>query len=428
MDGHVNVMRGRLRYVLALIVPVALAACNTPPNAEYDRPLPAGTRALRKVPLAQWPDVGATFARYDAALDEALGRSVRWFEIPSTRRFYPMETVTHEQARLSAFALRRIMAESATPEAYQAALQEAFDLYMSVGWDDAGTVLFTGYFSPIFRASKTQTGQFQYPLYGKPADLETDPATGQVRGRKVGQVYIRYPTRTKIEAEPARYGLEGQELVYLASPLEAYFIHVNGSARLRMTDETTLYVGYAGSNGRSYTSIGRLLVRDGKILEKQISLQAIRDYFEAHPDELTAYTHRNDRFVFFQAYDGDAWPSGSLGFKVTPWRSLATDKSLFPRGCPVMVVTQVPSTDAWPSDAKRPFHQIMADQDTGGAIRAPGRADIYMGVGSEAESVAGRQAAEGRLYYLVLRRDQISPWQAAYAASRAESRQARGGG
>lgn len=424
MDGHVNVMRGRLRYVLVLIVPVALAACNTPPTAQYDRPLPAGSRALHKVPPDQWPDMATTFARHDAELDAALTRSIEWFEIPSTQRFYPIEAITHEQARLSAFALRRIMAESVTPQGYEAKLREAFDLYMSVGWNGRGTVLFTGYFSPIFEASRTQTQQFRFPLYGKPEDLEADPATGQVRGWKVGQVYIRYPKRSKIESDPQRYGLEGRELVYLASPLQAYFIHVNGSARLRMTDGSAMYVGYAGSNGRAYTSIGRLLVRDGKITEEQISLQAIRDYFQTHPEELETYTHRNDRFVFFQAYDGDAWPSGSLGFKVTPWRTLATDKTIFPRGCPVMVVTEVPSTDAWPSTARRRFQQIMADQDTGGAIRAPGRADIYMGIGSEAEAVAGRQAAEGRLYYLVLRDDQVDAWRDTYVRGDSEARQA----
>ena len=124
-------------------------------------------------------------------------------------------------------------------------------------------------------------------------------------------------------------------------------------------------------------------------------MPAIRRYFREHPGELDGYIQRNDRFVFFQAYDGTRWPAGSLGFKVTPGRTLATDKAVYPRGGAVLVSTTTP-------DGER-FDRLMLDQDTGGAIRAPGRADIYFGVGRDAEELAGSMAAEGRLYYLFLK-------------------------
>jgi membrane-bound lytic murein transglycosylase A len=173
-----------------------------------------------------------------------------------------------------------------------------------------------------------------------------------------------------------------------------------------MTDGSIMYVGYAGNNGYEYTSIGRELVADGKISADRLSLPTLRNYFRDHPEELDGYIQRNDRFVFFREYDGNLWPAGSLGFKVTPGRSLATDKAIFPRGCVVLVTTDKAPTGGW----ALPPSQLMLDQDTGGAIRAPGRGDIYYGIGPTAEASAGRQAAEGRMYYLLLKRDRVQAW------------------
>jgi membrane-bound lytic murein transglycosylase A len=121
---------------------------------------------------------------------------------------------------------------------------------------------------------------------------------------------------------------------------------------------------------------------------------------------LDKYVHRNPRFVFFQKYQPGVWPSGSLGFAVTDFRSLATDKSVYPRAGVVLVNTAIPS----PSGGLQQFGQFMLDQDTGGAIRAPGRADIYMGAGRQAEAMAGRQYAEGRLYYFFLKPQHTTVW------------------
>jgi membrane-bound lytic murein transglycosylase A len=173
-----------------------------------------------------------------------------------------------------------------------------------------------------------------------------------------------------------------------------------------MTDGTQMLIGYAGNNGHEYTSIGKLLVADGKLSRNTLSLPAIRRYFQGHPEELDIYTRRNERFVFFKQYAENTWPAGSLGVEVTALRSLATDKSVFPRGLPTLVVTRIPTG----TSGSQSFDQFMADQDTGGAIRAPGRADIYMGAGPEAEHIAGQQLYEGRLYYLILKPQYVSRW------------------
>ncbi|MEL7088191.1 MAG: MltA domain-containing protein, partial [Planctomycetota bacterium] len=305
--------------------------------------------------------------------------------------FFPIEGVTHDRARRSVETVLEL-AGVTDPRARADRLAASFDVYQSVGYDGSGTLLFTGYFSPQFTASRVRTGRYQYPLYARPADLITDPATGAVLGQQSSAGVSPYPTRQQIESNQL---LAGQELVFLPSRLDAYSIEVNGSARLKLTDGNTMYVGYAGTNGRDYTSIGRLLVADGTLDANTVTMPAIRNHFQQNPRQLDDYIRQNDRFVFFREYPGTEWPAGSLGFRVTPERSLATDKKIFPRGGVVLASTALPGG--------QPFRQLMIDQDTGGAIRAPGRADIYFGIGPTAERLSGAQAAEGRLFYLFLK-------------------------
>lgn len=386
----------RLLLVLSAAV-LLLGGCRggqVQPVPDYARPLPPGSRALRLVDSEWRAEIIQETAGQmgDPAFVEALGRSADWFRLPSTHDHFPVEGVSHDRARRSVETLLELTAIT-DPRVRADRLAVAFDVYESVGYDGSGVVFFTGYFSPQFTASRTRSGRFQYPLYTRPADLVTDPQTGAVAGRSTsGGGTQPYPTRAQIESGSL---LAGSELVYLPSRLDAYSIEVNGSAKLQLLSGETMYVGYAGTNGREYTSIGRLLVADGVLDANTVSMPAIRGHFQQHPRQLDDYIRQNDRFVFFKEYNGTEWPAGSLGFRVTPERSLATDKKIFPRGGAVLVSTTLPGGQG--------FRQLMLDQDTGGAIRAPGRADIYFGIGPRAEQLSGAQAAEGRLFYLFLR-------------------------
>ena len=390
--------------LLLLTLGLTVGGCQRPVDEPaYATPLPEGAFALRRIDDAsQRPDLAAVADQLrDDALRRALDRSLDWYSRPSTRQHFPLGPISHAHARASAYAMRQI-AELPRDEA-AAALESEFDVWVSVGWDGRGTVFYTGYYAPVFHASRTRQGPYQYPLYKRPDDLAADPATGEVLGRRVGEGrYEPYPTRAELEQSGA---LRGRELVYLPTRLHAYMIEVNGSARLNMTDGSTLYVGFAGTNGHDYTSIGQLLVADGYIDENRLTLGAIEQHFERYPDQLAGYIRQNDRFIFFQEYEADTWPAGSLGVRVEPMRTLATDKSIFPRGAPVLVDTTMPRPGG-----ERRVRQLMVDQDTGGAIRAAGRGDIFYGIGDRAGSLAGRQAAEGRLYYLLLRRDRVQAW------------------
>jgi membrane-bound lytic murein transglycosylase A len=383
---------------------LVLGGCSLFEGPEYAKPLPPGGFGLRKVTSPErMPDLQpAADQLTDPGLRQALQRSVDWFAKPSTRTHFPVGPISHGHAWASVYALKQIAQNN--PADPMQRLRSEFDVWESVGWDGQGTVFYTGYYSPVFDASRTKQGPYQYPLYKRPSDLVTEPRTGKVLGRRTGEGVVPYPTRRQIQQSER---LKGQELVWLKSRFDSYLVQVNGSAKLRMRDGSIMYVGYAGSNGRSYTSIGKLLAKEGKLDKDKLSIAKLRRYFEQNPGDLPYYIQKNDRFVFFKQYKGRNWPAGSLGFEVTPMRTLATDKAIFPRGCAVFVQTKVPNRSGGGS---QPFNQLMLDQDTGGAIRAAGRGDIYVGVGESARSLAGGLAAEGKLYYLILKRDRARVW------------------
>ncbi len=405
MDGRLfcRPMRCRAGFLVlvCLLMAVALGGCKSKQvKPDYARELMPGERALMKVSPADWPDIATALSSNRENVIEALRNSEQWYTVPSAKTHFPVEGITHEQAAASTTALRQLLESTSSPDLAANRIARMFDLYQSVGYDRKGTVLFTGYYTPIFEASKTRTGPYQYPLYNRPDDLVSDPSTGKVLGRKTSAGLMPYPSRREFEQSGE---LKGLELVYLKDPFQVYLVHLQGSARLRMPDGSAMYVGYGGTNGHDYVSVARELVKDGKIDEDEISLPVVRDYFYRHPRELDVYVNRNPRFVFFQPTTPDRWPLGSLGFPVTREASVATDKSIFPRGMPVFAQTRWANT----SGSGRQTVKLLVDQDTGGAIRAPGRADIYFGIGDRAEQIAGNQHAEGQLYYLVLKPQQV---------------------
>jgi membrane-bound lytic murein transglycosylase A len=166
--------------------------------------------------------------------------------------------------------------------------------------------------------------------------------------------------------------------------------------------------GYGANNGHEYTSLGRALVAAGELKEDRISLPAIREWATSNPQRVDEFLQLNDRYVFFSEIEGN--PSGSLGFEVEAYRTLATDKAIFPRGGLCFVDTPAEWAEL---TSGVEVHHTLLDQDTGGGIRTAGRADIYLGVGDDAEALAGETIVEGQLYYLFLKEEFLSstdPW------------------
>jgi membrane-bound lytic murein transglycosylase A len=330
-------------------------------------------------------------------MQTAIDNSLNYLNKPSSRQFFPYGAITHQRAVDSLKAFKDLIDSGLRGRQLNDTIVREFDVYISVGCDDMGTVLFTGYYTPIFDGSPAETGQFKYPLYKQPDDLVKD-SLGQIRGRRGPDGNISpYPPRAEIEGSGM---LKGGELVWMSDPFEVYIAHVQGSAKLRMPDGELVTVGYAANNGHEYRSVAQELIKDGRIAADKLSLSAMIDYFKRNLDQVSAYTRRNPRFVFFRIENGP--PRGSLNEPVTLMRTIATDKSIYPRACLAFISTSLPRMISG-TIYREPYDGFALDQDTGGAIRAPGRCDVYMGEGDHAGQLAGQTYQEGRLYYLFLK-------------------------
>lgn len=370
-----------------------------PDEPDYGRPLPPGQMALRKIPPEQYPDFGPGYLNR-TGLEEAIRNSLAYLAKPSSHRYFPYLDISHARAVRSLEHFLAVLASVRSPQELNAVIRRDFEVYQSVGWNGRGGVFFTGYYTPIFDGRRQRDGEFRYPLYRQPPDLMKDP-DGITLGRRTpeGRV-VPYYTRREIEEGGV---LDGQEIAWLRDPFEAYVVTVQGSAKLRQADGSMLELAYAANNGKDYKSIGQEMIRAGKIARDQLSLQNLIRYFKEHPDDVARYTRMNDRTVFFQELPGG--PFGSLNVPVLPYRSIATDKSVFPRACLAFSRTRMPVVRDDGSVTVSPYSAFALDQDTGGAIRAAGRADIYMGIGPSAEAIAGRVGSEGQLYYVFVKED-----------------------
>jgi membrane-bound lytic murein transglycosylase A len=394
-------MKTKVLLYLLLSTAIIIIGCRAPLKKavapQYDKPLLPGQLALRKITNpSEIPDF--TLACFDVeGLKPAVERSRNYLSKPSSKGFFPVGDISHQMAVDSLKEFSTLLDSGMKGADLDATIRDRFDVYMSVGCDDNGTVLFTGYYTPIFEGSFEESSRFKYPLYKQPDNLVKDPNGGVLGRRMADGSIIPYPPRAVIEDAMM---LRGKELVWLSDPFEAYIAHIQGSAKVRLPDGNLATVGYVAHNGHEYRSISQALVKDGKIVASQLSLATIIKYFKEHPDEVSRYTRLNPRFIFFGKQEGD--PHGSLNEPVTPMRTIATDKSIFPRGCLTFISTTLPRNEDG-NVVLRPYSGFMLDQDTGGAIRAAGRCDVYMGVGDTAGKLAGQTYQEGKLYYLFLK-------------------------
>jgi membrane-bound lytic murein transglycosylase A len=394
-------MRAKVLLYLLLSAATVIIGCKAPLKEAikppYDKPLMPGQPALRKITNPdEIPDFSMACFELEG-LKPAIEKSLDYLKKPSSKGFFPVSGITHQMAVDSLKEFLMLLDSGMRGADLDATIRDRFDVYMSVGCDDEGTVLFTGYYTPIFEGSFKRSERFKYPLYKPPDNLVKD-VDGNVLGRRMADgSIIPYPQRAVIEDAMM---LRGKELIWLGDPFEAYIAHIQGSAKVRLPDGKLVTVGYVAHNGYEYKSMSQTLVNEGKISGSHLSLAAIIKYFKQHPEEVSYYTRLNPRYIFFGEQKGD--PHGSLNEPVTPMRTIATDKSIFPRGCLTFISTILPRSEGG-SVVLRPYSGFMLDQDTGGAIRAPGRCDVYIGVGDKAGELAGQTYQEGKLYYLFLK-------------------------
>ena len=258
-----------------------------------------------------------------------------------------------------------------------AAARQFFELLFKPTLIGTPPALFTGYYEPVLDGSLTRTQRFAYPIYRRPPELRD------------GTVWY---DRATIESG-ILHG-RGLEIAWLDDPVEVFFLHIQGSGRIRLTNGTTIRVGYAGRNGFAYASVGLELVRRGIFNRSQVSAETIRTYVRANPSSGMALLNFNPSYVFFRKLanlDAAKGPIGAMGRSITTLRSVAVDPDFVPLGAPVWVEK---SGDA-------PMHRLMIAQDTGGAIKGAQRADIFFGTGRDAGHAAGTIKDGGRMLQLL---------------------------
>ncbi len=404
--------------------PTLPATPSPSPSATPSSPIPP----LRLVPLEQlptkvgfddrlWGWVGQPGDRQ--ALLTAIQNSLAYLQTPTAAEAYQRysqgigatiatstpfvgctETL-HQRVERSLTRFRQILLATKSPATVQVAVRREFAFYQSIGKDGRGRVGFTGYFEPIYAASRVPTATYRYPLFRLPPTLNQWPKP--------------HPTRVELEGRDGLQSHQGQlrglELVWLRDRIEAFLTQIQGSAQLRLPDGSLMTVGYAGRTDYPYTSIGKELIKDGKVPAEGLTLPIVLDYLKKHPAAVDEYLSRNQRLVFFRETNGSP-AIGSLRVPVTAERSIATDKGMFPPGALAWIQTQIPYPAATrqrrspklpPVLKQRSAGRFVLDQDTGGAIIGPGRVDIFMGTGELAGHQAGLIISPGQLYYLLLR-------------------------
>ena len=289
-----------------------------------------------------------------------------------------------------------VCAAATIPGATARAVFEAELMPVTIG---TGSGLDTGYFELTLAGTRTRDALGSTPLYALPGDLiDVDlgafsPALAgkHLRGRVEGQHLVPYPDRAQIE--DGALGPDAPVVAWVADPVEAFFLAIQGSGRVALADGTELRVGYAGQNGRDYTGIGRLMRERGLLGPGQATMEGIVTWLHTHPDAGRALMRENRSYVFFKPLTGPG-ALGALGQPLAPEAAVAADPAFVPLGAPVYLATQ--SVDG-------PLTRVVVAADTGGAIKGANRFDWFTGAGARARHLASGQSAQGRAWLLLPR-------------------------
>jgi membrane-bound lytic murein transglycosylase A len=249
---------------------------------------------------------------------------------------------------------------------------------------------FTGYYETEVDGSRFPSDEYTVPIYAAPAEMVK---------RRQSKVFADLD-RTKIE-DGALAG-KGLEICYVKSPVDAFFAQIQGSSRVKLDSGKLLRLNYIASNGMPYTPVGKFLIDRGIVSKEEMSMDKIRDFMEANPEEGKALRRKNKSFVFFQETPLEANDEciGAQGVPLTAGRSLAVDKRIHVYGTPIWVEAELPIESEKPETR---FRRLLFAQDTGSAIVGSARADIYFGHGEAISHIAGRIKQNGQFVMLVPR-------------------------
>ena len=340
-----------------------------------------------------------------------IGREVAWSKLPGWEQdrhaaAWPAlrkscEKLVTRDATWESTCLAARALESPDDATARAFFETHFRVHR-VNAGDGREGLITGYYEPVLNGSKTRDERFRWPLYKRPDNLLTIDLASlypelkgrPVRGRLEGNRVVPYYSRAEIGNGKSKSPLAGHELFWVDDPVEAFILQVQGSGRVRLADGSEVAIGYADQNGHPYRSLGGALIQMGALTREEVTLTRIRDWLAANPEQTAALLNSNPSYIFFTQRDASLdGPLGSLGVALTPERSVAVDPAYIPLGLPVWLDTIMPDGTL--------LQRLAFAQDTGGAIKGPVRADLFIGRGTDAGRLAGEMKQRGRLYVLL---------------------------
>lgn len=392
-------MRRADGLLAALILLFALAACAP---REAPKPPPLAFRAAAFADLPGWPDAGLADAA--AALKRSCPRLVGQADRTGIDNF-PRYGLSGDWQPLC----RALQMLGPNDAAGFRALVEAELQPVQVLGEGKAEGLFTGYYEPTLRGSRQRRDGYAVPLYRAPPDLvQVDLGLfrpewrGMRTAGRVVQGQLRpYEDRAAIEA--GALANRNLELAWAADAVDAFFLQIQGSGRVALSEGGVMRVGFAAQNGHAYTALGRVLIDRGLMAREEVTMPSLRAFLERNPQLAPDLLRQNAAYVFFRELpapkDATDGPLGAQGVPLYPGRSLAVDRTHFALGLPVWLDTAY--AEAAPPHAERPLRRLMIAQDTGGAIRGGVRGDVFWGDGAEAEGIAGRMKHPGRWWLLL---------------------------
>jgi membrane-bound lytic murein transglycosylase A len=387
---------------LMSIALLSLFACSRPP-VTVTRPEDSLTR------LSSWQSIEPRDDNEFKDVAAAARQSLEFYKkIPPETTFFlgPDKASALDMAVTLQNFLLIVENDSLTPDQKAGRIKKDFVFYRAAGTNNSGKVLFTGYYEPLLSCRIVGDEKYRYPLYRRPDDIiEVDLTQfgngfpkSKLYGRLDNKKVVPYYSREEIDRKKILAGRD-LEILWCADIVDIYMLQVQGSGKVDLGDGNILSALYDGANGQPYKSIGKYLIDTGAMTKENMSMQAIRGYLRTHPDKLTDVLNQNPSYVFFRL---DTGPSlGSINVPLTPGRSIATDSKLFPKGALGFIAAQKPVIENGAIKAWVPFTRFVLNQDTGGAIKGPGRADLFFGQGPDAELTAGNLQHEGALYFLM---------------------------
>ena len=391
-------------FLLALVLLTLATALSCYPFRKKEARQPE--EALRQVRLF-FPKFSDDMDR--DSLIQSVRRNIEYLDrlAPETVFHYGPHDFTCQQVRESQEAFLDLLAGGLDADQLGREIRKKFRVYRATGRKGSGRVLFTGYYEPIYEGRLARDEVFRYPLYRLPNDLtriDLSPFGEKFKGETIvarmeGKKVQPYFSRLQIEGEKVLEG-KGLEIAWLRDPLDVFFLHIQGSGRVRLPEGKDFLVHYQASNGRPYRSIGQYMIERGFLAREEMSMQAMRKYLTEHPEVRDEVLNQNPSYIFFRQVETGPW--GSLGVLLTPGRSIALDPKLFPKGALGFISSQKPLVnDQGEITGWIEFSRFVLHQDSGGAIKGAGRADIFWGSGPYAEVTAGHLQHEGDLYVLI---------------------------